>query len=156
MQNIWFVSLANSKTKTYLLQECFDTINPSPDNNGSFSPNHIVWNGDLLSKLCSIYVVLHKRSLPPGRYFKEIMMSKRADVFSSKFAFVLFDKYILMHFPNYFHIMCGHNKDPTEMGRLLYKYADLHNSAFTKIANAIRIKDIVSSPEKSKNVEKNG
>mmetsp|Transcript_4388 Transcript_4388/g.8146 ORF Transcript_4388/g.8146 Transcript_4388/m.8146 type:complete len:336 (-) Transcript_4388:435-1442(-) len=114
-----FISLSSPGTKRFLIKKANEIASRSNDNEGSQSmspaPSSVSLSLGALSSLCSVYVMLHEKNIPPTVLFSKVMKNKKANVHLCPFAFVLFDKYIIMKFPNYFHLMCGSLKDPMEV-----------------------------------------
>lgn len=104
-----FISLTHADTKMNILNTSVEQLSSELENT---SPSKgIPWSGDTLSFLCSAFVCLYEKHVPPNVLFTNIMRSKKANIHTCRFAFILFDKYIIMRVPNYFHLMCSFLQD---------------------------------------------
>ena len=114
-----FISLSSPDTKRFLVKKANEIASKSSgiDESKSMSPSVSSASLSLgtLSSLCSVYVMLHEKNIPPPILFSKLMRNKKANIHLCPFAFMLFDKYIIMKFPNYFHLMCSALKDPMEV-----------------------------------------
>lgn len=114
-----FVSLLNPGVKRFLIEKA-DELKLQHDQGVvdplARSPSAVVpWNVKTLKSLCSVFVLLYEKNVPPTVLFTKIMKNKKANIHSCPFAFVIFDKYMVMKFPNYFHHMCSTLKDPMKV-----------------------------------------
>ena len=110
-----FISPSHSDVKVNLLKKSKELKSHDDHDTELSSPSKASWSNDTLTDLCSIYVSLFEKNVPPNVLFTKIMKNKKANIYTCPFACILFDKYILMQFPNYFHLMCSCLKDPMQV-----------------------------------------
>ena len=106
-----FLSLTHEKTKAGILKKSTELLN----RNAKCTPRKTPWNSDTLSSLCSLYVIVYEHNVPPNVLLTKITKNKKANIHKCPFAFVLFDKYLLIQFPNYFQLMLSTVEDPLKV-----------------------------------------